>query len=99
MRSRVAPRIRNWLVIVNGCETITCSRMFRRQIGQQILTDENDSASKPTAVRANVALWQALRELELIVGFDFDSQAYICELTLEVDSGGNVTHGDAAELL
>ena len=51
------------------------------------------------AVRANVALWQALRELELIVGFDFDSQAYICELTLEVDSGGNVTHGDAAELL
>ena len=51
------------------------------------------------AVQANVALWHALRELEQVVGGGFDSQEYICELALHVDSGGEVISEDAKELL
>jgi hypothetical protein len=51
------------------------------------------------AVRANAALWHALRELEQIVGGVFDSEEYICELALHVDSGGEVISDDAKELL
>ena len=51
------------------------------------------------AVQANVALWRALRELEQTVGGGFDSQEYICELAIHVDSGGEVLFDDAKELL